>query len=427
MRGAATDGDAHERAGGAMGGSSGVPGFPEVAVPAGSAASPGGGSLRSTGAGTLQAGLQAEAADLERELGEIGMLVGQAREEAERHEARRVKAEERVTALENDPRSVPDEVRDARRQLLAQTRRQMLFETQNEVLEGKHRTLTRYRDSLARILETLGDTQMGGVAYRGVASTSGDAAIAATKRPGAGQGANEAVAVLRAQEDLRREIARQIHDGPAQSLANIALQSEIVERLVGRGDPRAKGELVALREMVQATLAATKTFIFDVRPMVLDDLGLVPTLRRSTGDRAERAGIEVDFDSSGTDQRLPADLESGLFRIIDELVAAFLALRPQRVTVHVDWAGSDVVTTVRNQWPIPSGPASSGSPAAELPPALAEMIRETSSAERRATVVAHSLPDAQIAELLQRARALGATLTVLDEGATVEVDARIPS
>ena len=73
---------------------------------------------------------------------------GQARDEAERHESRRVKGEERVNALENDARAAPDELRDARRQLLSQTRRQTLFEAQNEVLEGKQRALTRYRDSL---------------------------------------------------------------------------------------------------------------------------------------------------------------------------------------------------------------------------------------------------------------------------------------
>ena len=79
---------------------------------------------------------------------------------------------------------------------------------------------------------------------------------------------------------MRREIARQMHDGPAQSLTNIVLQAQIVERLVGKDPARASQEVHQLVAMVQQTLDATKTFIFDVRPMVLDDLGLVPTLRR---------------------------------------------------------------------------------------------------------------------------------------------------
>src|SRR4051812_24975675 len=173
--------------------------------------------------GTLQGALASELGDLERELGEIGMLVGQAREEAERHESRRVKAEERVNALESDPRATPDELRDARRQLLAQTRRQMLFETQDEVLEGKQRALTRYHDSIVRVLDALGGAPVG--APRATA-TSGHTDAAALRRGASPAVSADSMAVLRAQEDLRKDIARQIHDGPAQSLANIALQSE---------------------------------------------------------------------------------------------------------------------------------------------------------------------------------------------------------
>src|SRR6185369_6792538 len=90
--------------------------------------------------------------------------------------------------------------------------------------------------------------------------------------------------ILTAQEDLRREIARQMHDGPAQSLTNIVLQAQIVDRFLEKDPAKAQAEVEQLIEMVQRTLDATKTFIFDVRPMVLDDLGLVPTLRRASRD-----------------------------------------------------------------------------------------------------------------------------------------------
>ena len=82
---------------------------------------------------------------------------------------------------------------------------------------------------------------------------------------------------------------------------------------------------------------ATAT-IFDVRPMVLDDLGLVPTLRRAARERGRRAGVPVEFDSMGPDRRLPMDLESGLFRILDEAVAAYLGARADRVSVRLDWS-----------------------------------------------------------------------------------------
>src|SRR5207244_5890105 len=138
-------------------------------------------------------------------------------------------------------------------------------------------------------------------------------------------------ALLGAQEDLRREIARAMHDGPAQSLTNIVLQAQIVERLLARDPAGAEAEVHQLISMVQHTLEATKTFIFDVRPMVLDDLGLVPTLRRAARERGRRAGVAVEFDSIGQDRRLAMDLESSLFRILDEALAAYVAAAPARV------------------------------------------------------------------------------------------------
>ncbi len=129
-----------------------------------------------------------------------------------------------------------------------------------------------------------------------------------------------------------------MHDGPAQSLTNIVLQAQIVERLVARDPASASGEIRQLTAMVQQTLDATKSFIFDVRPMVLDDLGLVPTLRRAARERGRRAGIPVEFDSLGSDRRLPMDLESGLFRMLDEAMAAYLAETPDRVVMKLDWA-----------------------------------------------------------------------------------------
>ena len=66
-----------------------------------------------------------------------------------------------------------------------------------------------------------------------------------------------------------------------------------------RDPDSAKGELRLLVAMVQQTLDATKNFIFDVRPMVLDDLGVVPTLRRMARDRGRRAQVPVEFDSLG--------------------------------------------------------------------------------------------------------------------------------
>jgi two-component system sensor histidine kinase DegS len=315
-----------------------------------------------TSAADLADQLAAESAKLDAEVREIDLLVGQARSEAGRHETRRTAATDKLAAL--DPASPAKAAIDLANQVATLTRRAALMEAQVEVLEAKKKALQRFKDmvddhaSRARALST---AESGEPAE----DAGGAAAAPAVSR-----------IVLTAQEDLRREIARAMHDGPAQSLTNIVLQAEIVERLVGRDPAAAAGEVRQLVEMVQQTLEATKAFIFDVRPMVLDDLGLVPTLRRAARDRGRRAGVAVEFESLGVDVRLPVEMESGLFRILDAALAGYLGARPERVSLRLDWADELRVeltaTRAALDVPNPDLPAAGS----ELPPALAAMVEE---------------------------------------------------
>ena len=86
--------------------------------------------------------------------------------------------------------------------------------------------------------------------------------------------------IVQAQEEERRRLARQMHDGPAQSLTNFILQAEICQRLFDRSPDRAAEELDNLKTSASATFQKVRDFIFDLRPMMLDDLGVVPTVRR---------------------------------------------------------------------------------------------------------------------------------------------------
>ena len=366
---------------------------------------------------------------VEKELVEIDLLVSQATAEAVRHEGRRAQAAEKVsTGATGDPAAALEQ----HAQLLTLTQRAALMQSQVEVLDGKKRVLTRYRDALATYVEatTGGDDAEGGdpdSAASGLAELSPSVSRL----------------LLGAQEDLRREISRAMHDGPAQSLTNIVLQAQIVERLVASDPASARGEVRELVSMVQQTLDATKSFIFDVRPMVLDDLGLVPTLRRASRDRGRQAGIAVEFDSLGTDQRLPMDIESGLFRILDEALIAYLAQHPDRVAMKLDWSERfEARVTASRGVEAPAGSeggdAKSGTKDAprkkgeELPPALAAMIEDRRADElnaleaaRRESVVA--LPRGTWRELETRAQMLGMEAELLADGAELRLAADLPA
>jgi len=375
-----------------------------------------------------------ELTHLDTELGEVDLLIAQARTEATRHETRRVAAAEKITTAAAAATSAgttidPGVAADLNTQLVLLTKRAALMESQVDVLEGKRRALGRYRDALAVYVEGLklfGDVPL--------APRPSKAAVTAQKALVDPSGVPPAVSrlLLGAQEDLRREIARAMHDGPAQSLTNIVLQAQIVERLVATDPGKAGAEVRQLVAMVQQTLEATKSFIFDVRPMVLDDLGLVPTLRRAARERGRRAGVPVEFDSMGLEQRLPMDLESGLFRILDEAMAAYIGVRAERVSLKLDW--SDVVearvSASRNAAEMrpDSTPEAVG---ADLPPALAAMMEDrradardaVEAAKRDAIVV---LPPSTWREIQGRAVTLGLAAELSADGAELRLVGDLP-
>lgn len=124
--------------------------------------------------------------------------------------------------------------------------------------------------------------------------------------------------IIKAQEEERRRVAREIHDGPAQAMANVVFRAEVCERLVDIDIERCKNELRDLREQVRGCLKETRKIIFDLRPMTLDDLGLVPTVKRFLDTMKERTGITAEIKVHGEEKRLDSYLEIGLFRIIQE-------------------------------------------------------------------------------------------------------------
>ncbi|MDW7650968.1 MAG: sensor histidine kinase [Bacillota bacterium] len=125
--------------------------------------------------------------------------------------------------------------------------------------------------------------------------------------------------IIKAQEEERLRVAREIHDGPAQSMANVVLRAEICEKLMAVEPDKVRAELHDLKEMVKESLDEVRKIIFDLRPMVLDDLGVVPTLRRFIAELQKRTEMSIELVVlNGEDQRLASALEVAIFRIVQE-------------------------------------------------------------------------------------------------------------
>ena len=377
----------------------------------------------------LAARLADDVAALDRELVEIDMLLGQARTEATRHEQKRAQAAERIEGSGGtDP--------DAYAQLVTLTRRAVLMEAQVDNLDGKRRSLARHREAVAAVASALGAMDLDSLEIvSGEARAGGAPAAPALPEAADTLPPSLSRVVLNAQEDLRREIARSMHDGPAQSLTNITLQAQIVERLLDRDMDMARSELRLLVQMVQQTLEATKNFIFDVRPMVLDDLGLVPTLRRAARDRGRRAHVPVEFDSMGADRRLPQDVESTVFRVLDEALGAYLGLAPEKVTLRLDWTEElEARLTAERTVVLPAGHGEElpDVPAGDVPDALKQMIADRHDARTAAVAAAEEaaivvLPAAARRDILERAGSIGATVEILASGGELRLVVPLPA
>jgi len=125
--------------------------------------------------------------------------------------------------------------------------------------------------------------------------------------------------IIVAQEEERKRIAREIHDGPAQSLANLVLRTEIVERMMHKQDfNQVLDEIVDLKSQIRAGLEEIRKVIFNLRPMALDDLGLIPTLRKFVHDFEEKTRIRTTFEVRGKELRLNSGMEAAIFRLVQE-------------------------------------------------------------------------------------------------------------
>lgn len=157
--------------------------------------------------------------------------------------------------------------------------------------------------------------------------------------------------IIAAQEKERKRLSREIHDGPAQMMANVLMRSDLIERLYReKGMDAAIREISELKSTVRQALAEVRRIIYDLRPMALDDLGLVPTLKKYLSTVMEyNPNVEIIFQSYGNECRLPADYEISIFRLIQESVNnAIKHGESKEVKVKVEWLKDSINIVVKD-------------------------------------------------------------------------------
>lgn len=155
--------------------------------------------------------------------------------------------------------------------------------------------------------------------------------------------------IIQAQEVERKRLSNKMHDGPAQALSNFILQVEIAQRLFEMDLDQARDELDELKVTANATFTKVRDFIFELRPMMLDDLGLIPTLRHYFEAFKEQNEMEVHFTASGTERRLDSYLEIMIFRAMQELASnAARHSGANTIRAHIDTSETQVIVDVED-------------------------------------------------------------------------------
>lgn len=156
--------------------------------------------------------------------------------------------------------------------------------------------------------------------------------------------------IIEAQEEERRRVSREIHDGPAQLMANVLIRSELVEKVFNeKGKDAAVTEIRDLREMVRGSLKEVRRIIYDLRPMALDDLGLIPTLKKYLRNVQESTGVEIELVPMGKERRFHTKMEIALFRLIQEAVQnSCKHAEPKNISVKIEFTERNVSLFVKD-------------------------------------------------------------------------------
>lgn len=246
--------------------------------------------------------LQSELAETQRALREVTLMIEQSQGELAKLTQRNAAITAHLQQVQKQPQTSIDEIKMAYDSALDAQQRLFVMRGQLEKLQNDQASLEKYQALLERVTSKSGASSGGGPA-------------GGTKSEMAG-----IEMIVNAQEAERQRLSRQMHDGPAQALSNFILQTEIAMRLLDADPAQARDELGNLKVSAMGTFQKVRSFISELRPMMLDDLGLVPTIRKYVEAFKEQTGLDVSLTVTGSERRLESYLEVMLFRAIQELL-----------------------------------------------------------------------------------------------------------
>jgi signal transduction histidine kinase len=149
--------------------------------------------------------------------------------------------------------------------------------------------------------------------------------------------------LMRAQEEERTRVARELHDEVGQSLTALIMALGSAEERIPPGADHVKSHLAEIGTLTAGILEETRRVMMDLRPALLDDLGLIPAIRSYAETHLTRAGVEPHVEVSGVKRRLPSLVEIALFRVLQEAIMNIVKhAEARRATIRLRFTASSI-------------------------------------------------------------------------------------
>jgi signal transduction histidine kinase len=129
------------------------------------------------------------------------------------------------------------------------------------------------------------------------------------------------IQLLNSIEAERQRIGRELHDQTSQTLATALINLKLADGAIGRNSSQARKKLAAVKQLIEHSMEQIKICVYDLRPVMLDDLGLAPTLRWHIKTHLTGTGVTIDADLDDAGERPPRTIETTLYRIAQEALA----------------------------------------------------------------------------------------------------------
>lgn len=273
---------------------------------------------------------QQQVLQLQRQQRELQLLVHQIENDLLQAAARKDERAERVRVVEANPSAFSQsDLHEAYASLAEADKRHHVMQTQLETLRQRQQWLAGQREQVERWLQLMAALTEA-LAAGASAQTPRSAAAAA---PPISSATGLARCTVDIREQQNRWLSQRLQDGPIQLLSNLVLQAEVSQRLLDRDLQRARAELQSLKTAAARALGEARFFVFELRPLALEETGLRSTLRRYVSELSSRTGVAIRLALPGPEIRLPPTVELALFRIVQESLRCALLTTPADVEV----------------------------------------------------------------------------------------------